>query len=236
MPAAREAPGSRWRAFLRPVAVDGETGSPWLRRRRSGENGQVPQPGQDLGEQAVAGRQRQDQVPGVADEPGTDGDEPPPQGSDQRRPCRARRRPGLSGWRSSRRSRRRRRARGWAGPSGPGAGCGAATWAPSISIASVRSSSARPASSRHSGAIRRAPIANAIRASCAARASCPAKYRRRRAAPPARPGPGPVGRPARGAADPARPRGSPVPSPRSAASGISVSAQLATCGRPARWP
>jgi hypothetical protein len=44
-----------------------------------------------------------------------------------------------------------------------------------MSIASVQPSSAMPASSRHSGAIRLAPIAKAMRASCAARASCPAK-------------------------------------------------------------
>jgi hypothetical protein len=50
-----------------------------------------------------------------------------------------------------------------------------ATWAFSISIASCQSSSAMPASSRHSGAIRLAPIAKAMRSSWAARASCPAK-------------------------------------------------------------
>jgi hypothetical protein len=62
MLAAREpAPGSRsgglsagrgWRA----VAGDGEPG---LKVRGSGGCGQVPQPGQDLGQQAVAGRQAQ---------------------------------------------------------------------------------------------------------------------------------------------------------------------------------
>jgi hypothetical protein len=50
-----------------------------------------------------------------------------------------------------------------------------ATWALSISIASYQASAATPASSRHSGAIRRAPIAKTMRASWAARASCPAK-------------------------------------------------------------
>jgi hypothetical protein len=45
-----------------------------------------------------------------------------------------------------------------------------------MSIASCQSSSAMPASSRHSGAIRLAPIAKRICSSWAARASCPAKY------------------------------------------------------------
>ena len=45
----------------------------------------------------------------------------------------------------------------------------------SISIASCQSSSARPSSSRHSGAIRLAPIAKLMCSSWAARASYPAK-------------------------------------------------------------
>jgi hypothetical protein len=44
-----------------------------------------------------------------------------------------------------------------------------------MSIASVQSVSAMPSSSRHNGAIRRAPIANSMSANRAARASCPAK-------------------------------------------------------------
>jgi len=44
-----------------------------------------------------------------------------------------------------------------------------------MSIASVHAWSGTPSSSRHSGAVRRAPIANSTPASSAARASCPAK-------------------------------------------------------------
>ena len=57
-------------------------GEPGLRVCGSGGCGQFPQPGQDLGEQAVAGRQPQDQVAGVADQPAGDGDQPPAQGGD----------------------------------------------------------------------------------------------------------------------------------------------------------
>jgi hypothetical protein len=73
---AREsAPGSLvWEAFPRFGAV-GKDGEPWLRVRRSGECGQVLQPGQDLGKQAVAGRQPQGQVAGVADQPAGDRDQ-----------------------------------------------------------------------------------------------------------------------------------------------------------------
>ncbi len=58
-----------WRAV-------GKDGEPGLRMRRSGGCGQVPQSGQDLGKQAVAGRQPQAQVAGVADQPAGDGDQP----------------------------------------------------------------------------------------------------------------------------------------------------------------
>jgi hypothetical protein len=44
-----------------------------------------------------------------------------------------------------------------------------------MSIASVHASAGTPSSSRHSGAIRRAPMANSTPASSAARASSPAK-------------------------------------------------------------
>jgi hypothetical protein len=44
--------------------------------------GQVPQPGQDLGQETVAGREPQHQVAGVADHPAGDGDQPPAQGGD----------------------------------------------------------------------------------------------------------------------------------------------------------
>ena len=53
------APGSR---------VPGFPGRGW-QARRSGHRGERPQPGQDLREQAVAGREPQDQVAGVADQP-----------------------------------------------------------------------------------------------------------------------------------------------------------------------
>ncbi len=60
----------------------GEDGEPGLKVRGSGGGGQVPQPGQDLGQQAIAGREPQDQVAGVAGQPAGDGDQPPPQGGD----------------------------------------------------------------------------------------------------------------------------------------------------------
>jgi hypothetical protein len=44
-----------------------------------------------------------------------------------------------------------------------------------MAIASVQSASLMPSRSRHSGAIRRAPIANSMSVNSAARASCPAK-------------------------------------------------------------
>ena len=44
-----------------------------------------------------------------------------------------------------------------------------------MSTGSVQSTSVSPSSSRHSGAIRRATIANSIPVNSAARASCPAK-------------------------------------------------------------
>ena len=59
--------GPGWQA----VDKDGERG---LSRRRSGRDGQVPQPGQDLGKQPVAGREPQDQVAGVTYQPSGDGD------------------------------------------------------------------------------------------------------------------------------------------------------------------
>ena len=56
-------------------------------QRRILHRGQLHQPhpvgpGQDLVEQAVAGREPQDQVAGVAGQPAGDGDQPPPQGGD----------------------------------------------------------------------------------------------------------------------------------------------------------
>ena len=51
--------GRGWRA------VD-EDGEPGLWRRRSGGDGQCPQAGQDLGQEAVSGREPQGQVAGVA--------------------------------------------------------------------------------------------------------------------------------------------------------------------------
>jgi hypothetical protein len=54
-------------------AVD-KDGEPGLRRGRSGGGGQIPQPGQDPGKQALAGREPQDQVAGVTDQPARDGD------------------------------------------------------------------------------------------------------------------------------------------------------------------
>ena len=63
------------------MAVD-KDGEPGLRVRRSGGDGQVPEPGQDLGKQAAAGWEPQHQVAGVADQPARDGDQPPPQGGD----------------------------------------------------------------------------------------------------------------------------------------------------------
>ena len=44
--------------------------------------GKCPEAGENLGEQAVAGREPQGQLPGVADQPAGDGDELPPQGGD----------------------------------------------------------------------------------------------------------------------------------------------------------
>jgi hypothetical protein len=83
MLAAREsAPGFAVWAFLR-AGVGGpwtRTGGPELEVRRSGACGQVPQPGRDVGQQAVAGRESQHQVAGVADQPAGDGDQSPPQG------------------------------------------------------------------------------------------------------------------------------------------------------------
>ena len=83
-----------------------------------------------------------------------------------------------------------------------------ANWALSMSIASFQSCSAMPASSRHSGAIRLAPIAKLMCSSWAARASAPAKYPApaRIATQPESPCPRRQGgqAPARGAADPAR--------------------------------
>ena len=62
-------------------AVD-KDGEPGLRVCRSGGDGQFPEPGQDLGKQAVAGWEPQHQVAGVADQPAGDGDQPPAQGGD----------------------------------------------------------------------------------------------------------------------------------------------------------
>ena len=59
-----------------------EDEEPGLKVRRSGGCGQVLQPGQDLGQEAVAGREPQGQVAGVADQPAGDGDQPPSQGRD----------------------------------------------------------------------------------------------------------------------------------------------------------
>ena len=92
---ARErAPGSRCAVPLsgsglaRPWARTGSRGSGV---RRSGEGWQFPQPGQDLGKQAVPGRQPQHQVAGVADQPARDGDQPPAAGW-RSWPCRRARR------------------------------------------------------------------------------------------------------------------------------------------------
>jgi len=82
MLAAREPePGSRFEGLSAGRgwrAVD-EDGEPGLKVRRSGGCGQVPQPGQDLGQEAVAGREPQGQVAG---QPAGDGDQPPAQGGD----------------------------------------------------------------------------------------------------------------------------------------------------------
>ena len=48
----------------------------------SGRRGEGPEAGEDLGEQVVAGREPQGELPGVADQPAGDGDQPPPQGLD----------------------------------------------------------------------------------------------------------------------------------------------------------
>ena len=48
----------------------------------SGQCGEGPEPGENLGEQVAAGREPQGPLPGVADQPAGDGDEPPPQGFD----------------------------------------------------------------------------------------------------------------------------------------------------------
>lgn len=47
-----------------------------LRAGWSGHGGKGPQPGEDLGEQAVAAREAQDQVAGTAGQPAGNGDEP----------------------------------------------------------------------------------------------------------------------------------------------------------------
>ena len=60
----------------------GQDGEPGLRWRRSGGDWQVPQPAENLREQAVPGREPQRQVAGVADQPAWDGDQPPAQGGD----------------------------------------------------------------------------------------------------------------------------------------------------------
>jgi hypothetical protein len=65
------APGSRF-----PDFQPGRCGQ-W-----SGCRGECPEPGEDLTEQAVAGRQPQGELPGVADEPAGDADQPPAQGGD----------------------------------------------------------------------------------------------------------------------------------------------------------
>ena len=60
----------------------GQDGEPGLWVRGSGRCWQLPEPGENLGKQAVAGREPQHQVAGVADQPPRDGDQPPPQGGD----------------------------------------------------------------------------------------------------------------------------------------------------------
>ena len=50
--------------------------------RWSGCGGEGTEAGEDLGEQVVAGRQPQGQLPGVAYQPGGDGDEPAAEGFD----------------------------------------------------------------------------------------------------------------------------------------------------------
>jgi hypothetical protein len=94
---------------------------------------------------------------------------------------------------------------------------------------------------RHMVVIRLAPIANSMPWAAAARARSPAKYpasaRSAIFRPAARaPSRTRSGRPAtaRPSSTTALERGSWSPASRSAASGISVSAQAATCGRPAR--
>jgi hypothetical protein len=91
--------------------------------------------------------------------------------------------------------------------------------------------------------IRLAPMAKAMPAAAAARARSPAKYPASARSAIVRPAAAAPSRTDCGSAASARPsrattdeRGSWSPASRSAASGISVSAQDATCGRPARCP
>ena len=118
-----------------------------------------------------------------------------------------------------------------------------ATCAFCMPIASRQASSAIPASAFHMLVIRLAPIANAMFSFAAARASSPAKYPASARSAILRPAARAPSRTACGSAASARPsspatceRGSWSPDSRSAASGISVSAQDATCGRQARCP
>ena len=104
-------------------------------------------------------------------------------------------------------------------------------------VASRQASSPIPASAFHMLVIRLAPIANAMSAAAAARARSPAKYPASARSAIFRPAAAAPSRTACGRAASARPssattdeRGSWSPASRSAASGISVSAQAATCG------
>src|SRR5271157_4913716 len=58
------------------------TGELVLGRVWSGGGGQGPQSGEDVGEQAVTGREAQGQVAGVPGQPAGDGDEPAAEGGD----------------------------------------------------------------------------------------------------------------------------------------------------------
>ncbi len=71
--------GAFWGGAGEPGIWTGETALGWV---WSGRGGQCPQPGEDFGEQAVAGREPQDQAASVADDPAGDADQPVAAGGD----------------------------------------------------------------------------------------------------------------------------------------------------------
>ena len=73
-----------WRPFPGTGACEGVAGGGAGLRRLAGGGWQGPDGGQDAGQQVLAGGQPHEKLPAVADQPGRDSDQDPPQGGDHR--------------------------------------------------------------------------------------------------------------------------------------------------------